>query len=522
MGTGSTALRGPDFTQGFRLSDLKDGSMLLGHAQGEAVLLVRRGEEAFAVGAFCTHYGAPLAEGVATGNEIRCPWHHACFDLRSGKPLSPPALDGLATWRIERRDGAVFVTGKNEPETGTVSRAGKETFVIVGAGAAGLVAALTLRREGFDGRLLMIGEDPDAPYDRPNLSKDYLAGTAAEEWIPLRSPDFYVEQKIELMTGTPVVSLDPQGRLVKLGAGQTIEYDKILLATGARPVRLSIPGADLPHVHYLRSLGDSRALIESAKRAHKAVVIGSSFIGLEVAASLRARGLEVSVVGREKLPLERVLGAELGAFVKALHESNGVKFKLERIPAEITRESVILSDGTSLEADLVVIGVGVRPASELAEAAGVAVDRGIRVDRYLETDHAGVFAAGDVARYPEPLTGEAVRIEHWVLAERQAQVAALNMLGRRVPFQAVPFFWSNHYDLAIRFTGYAGLDAKSVMTGSLAERDCLIAYGEAGKFTAAATVGRDRDALIIEEGLEKGDTEVIARIVAQGTGSLAG
>jgi NADPH-dependent 2,4-dienoyl-CoA reductase/sulfur reductase-like enzyme/nitrite reductase/ring-hydroxylating ferredoxin subunit len=487
--------------------------MLLGHAAGEAVVLVRRGARAFAIAASCPHYGAPLAKGLVVGDTLRCPWHHACFDLATGAVRSPPALNPPDTWDV-RIDGAlVYVGGKRQVAAPSVHVGDPRTFVIVGAGAAGAVAAETLRNEGFRGRVVLIGEDPSAPYDRPNLSKDYLAGNAPEEWIPLRPDDFYASRQIELRVATRVASLDVGNRSVTLENGERIRYDALLLATGARPVRLSVPGADLPHVYYLRTLADSRRLVEAAKTARRAVVIGSSFIGLEVAAALVERGLSVSVIGMEALPLERALGAELGQIVKGLHESHGVRFHLEVTAKRITASEVTLASGVSLPADVVVIGVGVSPATELAEAAGLRTDHGIIVDEYLEASAPGVYAAGDVARYPDRASGEIVRVEHWVLAQRHGRAAALNMLGRKQPFTSVPFFWSNHYDLAIRYSGFAPRDAERQMVGQLAAQKGSVVFRKRGRITAVATVGDDLTNLIAEAALEGADYAGLERLV---------
>ena len=477
MSEEASRLEGPDLSKGVAVAEIADGAMLLGHAQGEAVILVRRGDEWFAVGGKCTHYGGPLAEGLLVDDSVRCPWHHACFSLRTGAPLRAPALDPVPCWGVEQRDGYVHVTDKLNPAKAAAQQPRSPAagaVVIVGAGAAGNAAAETLRREGFSGPITMLGADDSVPYDRPNLSKSYLAGSAPEDWIPLRTPAFYEEQRIELRLGARVASLDTTSRRVLLGDGTQHSYSALLLATGAEPVKSDLPGADLPHVHYLRTLADARALIAKALVAKSAVIIGASFIGLEVAASLRARDIGVHVIGRESCPMEKVLGAQVGAFFRQLHEDKGVTFHLGTTASSIEDRSVTLQSGEVLPAELVIVGIGVRPAVVLAEQAGLAMDRGVLVDEYLETSVPGIFAAGDIARWPDRLTGESIRVEHWVVAERQGQVAARNMLGLRQRFDAVPFFWTEQYDLTLSYVGHAERWDKVEFDGDLSARDCSI------------------------------------------------
>jgi 3-phenylpropionate/trans-cinnamate dioxygenase ferredoxin reductase subunit len=499
---------GPDLAAGVPSDQVPAGGVLAGHVNGEAVLLSRVSGRCHAIGASCTHYGAPLAEGLVVGDAIRCPWHHAAFDLRTGRMERPPALNDLPCWNVEERDGRVWVTGSARA---TPSRTGRgrtkqpDSVLIVGAGAAGTVAAETLRREGFAGRLVMVDADPDAPVDRPNLSKDYLAGNAPEEWIPLRPPEWFAERGIEHRASRRVVALDARERRVQLDDGQALTYDALLLATGASPVPLPVPVSGRP-VYYLRSLADSRAIIRAAEAAGagaRAVVIGASFIGLEVAASLRARGLDVHVVAPESRPLERVMGAALGDFIRALHEEHGVIFHLERRPTQVTADGVVLDNGERLAASLVVAGIGVRPNVDLAERAGLGVGQGLVVNEYLETDAKGIFAAGDIARWPDARTGERIRVEHWVVAERQGQAAAWNILGAAEPFSAVPFFWSAHYDVMIRYVGHAMRWDAVEIDGSLRQRDCAVRFRANGRTLAMAAIGRDREALEEELSLER-------------------
>jgi NADPH-dependent 2,4-dienoyl-CoA reductase/sulfur reductase-like enzyme/nitrite reductase/ring-hydroxylating ferredoxin subunit len=495
---------GPDLTQGIALSDLVDGR-LVGHVGDDDVLLVQSGAELFAIGAHCTHYHGPLADGVVAGATVRCPWHHACFDLRSGEALRAPALSPVDCWQVERRDGRIYVREKRAQPTrrlaATTNAPGR--IVIVGGGAAGFAAAEMLRRRGFAGPITMLSQDAAAPVDRPNLSKDYLAGSAPEDWLPLRPDAYYADNGIALHLATVAVDIDVKARNVATATGKTFAYDRLLLATGAEPVRLKFPGAEAPHVHTLRSLADSRAIIELAKNARSALVIGASFIGLEVAAALRTRGIEVHVVAPEARPMERVLGPQMGEFVRALHEEHGVVFHLQDTVSAIDGRRAILQSGGAIEADFVVMGVGVRPRLALAERAGLAMDRGVVVDAFLQTSVPEIYAAGDIARWPDPHSGAAIRVEHWVVAERQGQTAAANMLGRNERFDAVPFFWSQHYDVPINYVGHAEQWDEIAIDGDIRARDCLVRYKRNGRTLAVASIFRDVESLQIELEMER-------------------
>jgi NADPH-dependent 2,4-dienoyl-CoA reductase/sulfur reductase-like enzyme/nitrite reductase/ring-hydroxylating ferredoxin subunit len=507
-------LTGPDFSQGILLSDLPDAGMLVGHVAGEGVLVVRRGDEVFAIGSTCTHYSGPLGEGLVVGDTVRCPWHHACFSLRTGEPLRPPALGPVASWRVERDGERIIVRNKIEPERPRQTTGGPASVVIVGGGAAGNVAAETLRREGYNGPITMVTADASAPYDRPNLSKDYLAGNAQEEWIPLHPAEFYSENRIDLRLGARVTKIDKDAKRLTLEDGETLTYDALLLTTGANPIRLPIAGAELPHVHYMRTLRDSSAIIERAKTAKQAVIMGASFIGLEVAASLRARGLAVSVVAPGEVPLERVMGKEIGQFVRALHEEHGVVFHLQQTAEKIDTGGVTLKNGTRLPADLVVIGAGVRPSLALAEAAGIRVDHGVVVDEYLATSAPGIWAAGDIAAWPDAHSGERLRVEHWVVAERQGQTAARNILGRRERFDAVPFFWSAHYDVTIAYVGHAARWDRVEVHGSFSDRSVVAAFHAGDRIVAVATIFRDDISLRAEAAMEGDDQSALRNLVA--------
>lgn len=494
---------GPDLTQGVMLAEFADGK-LLGHVGDEEVLLVQLGAEVLAIDPYCSHYHGPLAEGLVVGDTIRCPWHHACFSLRSGEAVRPPALSDLAVWQVEHERDRIFVRRKREvPRDAPRHTAAPGRIVIVGGGGAGFAAAEMLRREGFAGAITMLSDDAAPPVDRPNLSKDYLAGSAPEEWVPLRPDDYYREAGIDLRLNTAVAAIDAKGRSVALADGGAVPFDRLLLATGAEPVRLQIAGADQPHVRTLRTLADSRAIIAAAEGAKRALVIGASFIGLEAAASLRARNLEVHVVAPELRPMERILGAEMGDFVRALHEEHGVIFHLQDTVARIDGKRAFLKGGGTIEADVVVVGIGVRPRVLLAEQAGLATDRGVTVDAQLETSASGIFAAGDIARWPDPHSGANIRVEHWVVAERQGQTAARNMLGQRERFDAVPFFWSQHYDVPINYVGHAEKWDEIRIDGSIANRDCLVEYRVDGRVMAVASIYRDLASLKAELAMER-------------------
>ena len=493
--------KGPDLSQGVSIDDISDRGIVGGFVGNEPVLLARCGSEFFAIGATCSHYGGPLAEGLVVDDTVRCPWHHACFSLRTGEAVGAPAFNPMSCWRVEKHDGKVFVREKIEPvkegkpgqtRSGT---ARSERVVIVGGGAAGFAAAEMLRREGFAGSVTMLCSDDALPYDRPNCSKDYLAGSAPEDWMPLRPPEFYKEQSIDVELCTQVTGIDAKLRQLALDNGRSVPFDKLLLATGAEPIRLDIPGADLPHVRLLRSLSDARIITAKAQGARRAVVLGASFIGLEVAASLRAREIEVRVVAPERRPLERVLGPEFGDFIRGIHEEHGVAFHLEETATAIGSGNVKVKSGGTLAADLVVVGIGVRPRVQLAEQAGVKTDRGVVVNGYLETSMPGVFAAGDIARWPDPHSGENLRIEHWVVAERQGQTAARNMLGLGQRFSDIPFFWSQHYEVPINYIGHANRWDDLEIEGNIKARDCLVRYRRNGDVVAVASIFRDVDNL---------------------------
>jgi apoptosis-inducing factor 3 len=506
-----TKVTGPDLVDdGILLDSLTLNEPVKGQVDGKQVIVVRTASGLCAVAGHCSHYGGPLGDGLCVDGQVHCPWHHATFDLTTGEAVGAPALNRLKVYQPAERDGRVFVTGPIEspfPERRPPKT--PESVVIVGSGAAGAAAAEMLRRLGYTGSVSMIGLE--APVDRPNVSKDYLAGTAPEDWMPLRSPDFYEKHDITLITGVEVTAIDAGGRTVALEDGRSIAYEALLLAPGAEPKRLPTPGADQDHVHYLRTLEDSRSIIAALEGTDNAVVIGTGFIGLEVAASLRQREVAVTVVAPEEVPLVPIIGEKLGRFVQDLHKEHGVEFRLGHTVTEIKDKDVVLDDGSTVAADLVVIGVGVVPNTGLAEQAGLNVDDGVVVDDRLRTSDPNIWAAGDVASYPDQNAGR-VRIEHWVLAQRQGQAAARNILGHDTPFTDPPFFWSQHYDIPINVVGNANEWDEEIIRGEAADHDVMVGYRKDGSIQAVASIYRDLESLRAEYALANQDQEALAQL----------
>jgi NADPH-dependent 2,4-dienoyl-CoA reductase/sulfur reductase-like enzyme/nitrite reductase/ring-hydroxylating ferredoxin subunit len=511
----SEAPSGPDLaTEGVELTELAGGALVAGTYEGTGVVLVQHDGTVYALEGSCSHYGGPLHEGLFDGACIRCPWHHARFDVATGQPIAP-AYRPLQRFVAQVRDGRVFVTGKEESVLEPPAiEAVPESVVIVGGGAAGFMAAETLRNEGYTGPVTILSADEFQPYDRPNLSKDYLAGTAEDDWLPLQEPDHYTERNITLRNGARVVSIDAGARAAVLESGERVEYGALLLATGAAPRLLPIPGIDLPHVFTLRDRADSDRIIAALGDGARAVVIGASFIGMEVAASLRARGVDVTVVAPEEEPLSIILGPEVGSHIRSLHAQHGVQFQLGKKPAAIRESDVLLDDGTEIAATIVVVGTGVAPRLELAATAGLEVaDNGLVVNEHLETSVPGIWAAGDIAAWPDRWSGERIRVEHWVVAERQGRVAALNMLGRQTPYTEVPFFWSQHYDVTLAYVGHAKGWDRAEVRGNLADNDALVAYMTGDKVAAVASIFRDQESLSAEVAMERGDEAALKALL---------
>jgi 3-phenylpropionate/trans-cinnamate dioxygenase ferredoxin reductase component len=366
-----------------------------------------------------------------------------------------------------------------------------QTFVIVGASLAGAKAAETLRTEGFAGRVVLVGAEPERPYERPPLSKDYLQGKAERDKVFVQEASFYSDHDIELRVGERVTELDPGHRELALGTGKRLSFDRLLLATGAEPRRLSVPGGDLEGIHYLRTLADSDALRQRLGAGGKLVVVGAGWIGAEVAASARQLGADVTVIDPFSVPLERVLGSEVGAIYRDVHRDHGVELLLgtgvSAFDGSSRVERVSTDDGREIECDTVVVGVGVEPRTQLAADGGLAVDNGILVDERLETSVPGIFAAGDVANHLHPLLGR-LRVEHWANALNQGPAAARGMLGSSEAYERLPYFFSDQYDVGMEYSGHASEWDRVVFRGDVGKREFIVFWLSGDRVLAGMNV----------------------------------
>jgi NADPH-dependent 2,4-dienoyl-CoA reductase/sulfur reductase-like enzyme/nitrite reductase/ring-hydroxylating ferredoxin subunit len=438
---------------------------------GTKLLLANVSGTIHALTGTCPHYGAPLAEGTLCGSRLRCPWHQGCFDITTGDLLEPPPLVGLKRYDVRVEADQIFVTLApdsrpfREP-AGVADPTDRRNFVILGAGAAGECAAQTLREAGYRGRLHLISPELDLPYDRPALSKNYLAGQPLDHPLPLQPPGFYSRLAIERVTGR-IASISPADRTVAFEDGRpAIPYDALLIAPGSIPRKLDIPGADLPNIFTLRSLRDCDRILSAVKSGAQAVLIGTGFIGMEAASALTQRGMRVTVIGRDAVPFERVLGEPIGQMLRQIHEHNGVTFRLNAQVARFEGNSsavrrVALQSGEALDADLVILALGVRPNTEflrgsvdLKDDGSISVDSSMRV-----TGQTNIYAAGDIARFPRPQRNDPIRVEHWRVAQQQGRVAALNMAGKPTTYGEAPYFWSFQHNVGLDYVGHgAGFD----------------------------------------------------------------
>ncbi|MFZ5447152.1 MAG: FAD-dependent oxidoreductase [Thermodesulfobacteriota bacterium] len=492
----------------FKAHELQDGDMREVVVGKTKVLVVRIKGRFYAIGAECTHYGGPLIDGALNGHRIVCPWHQAVFNVMNGNQEEPPALDAQPCYEVRVEEGDVIVTvpdiaeSRRTPYMVRRDPADGRTFVILGAGAAGSVAAETLRQDGFVGRVVMITGEQRLPYDRPNLSKGYLSGEAGPDTLPWRTPEFYREHDIEAILGRPVARVEHPRKTLTFEDGGSMSYDALLLATGGVPRPLEIPGAGLAKVFTLRSAEDADAIIEAAGQAARVVVIGTGFIAMEAAAALTKRGLAVTVVGSRPVPLERQLGPEIGGMLKEVHKEQGVAFRLGRTPIRLEGasqvETVVLEDGEVLPADLVVVGLGIKPATGMLRGIKLNADDSVTVDRHMRVAE-GLYAAGDVARFPDWRDGTLIRIEHWRLAQQHGRVAAHNLAGQWVEYAGVPFFWSEQFDLFLQYVGYASSWDEITIHGELKTRNFLAYYMKGPRVLAAAGLQHDRQLAALAE-----------------------
>jgi len=492
-----------------KVNDVEEGEMKAFEVGEHRILLTRIEGQLRALGATCPHYGAPLEEGFLNGARIVCPWHHAAYDARTGNVEEPPSLDSLPVYRLRISGDDVIVMLPDEvPEsrppdmTRRDSQADGRVFVIIGAGAAGNAAAQTLREDGFKGRIIMLTGEDRFPYDRPQLSKGYLEGESDDTALPLRPEEFYSDHDIECIVGNKVKKAELSNGLIEFENGRVLRYDSLLLASGGVPRTLDVPGSGLRGIFTLRSWDDSAAIIKAAEAGSRVVIVGTSFIGIESAYSLSQRRLSVTVIGLDSVPFEGVFGKEIGGLFQQLHESNGVRFKLNsqvsRFEGADKVEAVVLESGERIPADFVVLGVGVRPATDFIDGADLLSDGSIAVDEYFRVA-GNVYAAGDIATFPYWYSRERLRIEHWRTAEQQGRIAGHNMAGKKIPYRSVPFFWTTQVGLYFRYVGFAKRWDEIIFHGDVSSKSFTAYYLKDGRVYAAAGTASEKDMAAVEE-----------------------
>lgn len=489
-----------------KVDDLKNGEMKqVSVGDGNEILLTRIDNKYYALGAHCTHYSAPLAEGVLHYGIIMCPWHHACFNAKTGDMMEPPARDSLPNYEVKINGEDVIVLLPDElnasrvPDMVDADSADKRNFVIIGGGASANAAAQAMRETGYKGRIIIVTPEDRVPYDRPNLSKAYLSGEAAPEWMPLRDKEFYKKYNIDFVFDQKAEAVDPDKKEILLDNKTNLKYDKLLLAAGGVPRKLDLHGSGLKNIFYLRSFDDCDKIIEAANESSKAVVIGASFIGMETAYHLHERKIGVTVVAPTDIPFKNIFGNEAGTIIKNLHEKHGIKFKLSsqasKFEGEGKVDSVVLSNGEKINCDFVVIGIGVIPGTSFIKGINTEKSGSIKVDEYLRVSD-DIYAAGDVASFP--FNGNYVRIEHWRVAEQQGRVAGYNMAGKKIKFNKVPFFWTEQAGLTLRYVGYAKEWDNSVVWGDINSKEFITFLVKNNKVEAAMGSGKDRELDAIE------------------------
>jgi NADPH-dependent 2,4-dienoyl-CoA reductase/sulfur reductase-like enzyme/nitrite reductase/ring-hydroxylating ferredoxin subunit len=492
------------------MDELEDGIPISVTVDKIKILLIRLNDAIYALRGECPHYGAPLSKGLLCGEELTCPWHHARFDITSGKSKAPPALDELSRFPLKVENGEIYVSRPDTSSANPSAPAIDDTriFAILGAGAAGNAAAETLRREGFSGRILLITAENRLPYDRPTLSKDFLSGKVYPKRIPLRDSKFYEDLNIEILTGRQAVQLRPEEHKLIFADGDDIEFDQALLATGGTPRKIPVSGSLLPNVFLLRTMDDAELICEAAAKSEKAIILGAGFIGLEAAASLRERGLNVDLAAPEEIPLQKVFGDQIGQWFQEMHQNKGVRFHLgvtaERIEKTRGTLRVHLSDGSSLDADLVIGGLGIDPALGYLRETNLLDNGAVSVDGCLQTKVPGIFAAGDIALFPDRHTGEMRRVEHWIAAESQGQHAARAMLGSQAPYAEIPFFWTRQYGRSVKYIGYAPSFDQIAFRGGVEKDSFFVGYFQGEKLRAAASLDGGSEFMALGELLKGG------------------
>jgi len=493
-----------------KINDINEGEMKAFKINEELkILLIKNNGKISALGANCTHYGAPLEEGVLCGEVIICPWHHACFNAETGNLVEPPARDSLPSYQV-KIDGENIIVNVPEPIKQshipymTKEDVGKDkrSYVIIGGGAAGNAAAQALREADYAGKIIMITQENRVPYDRPNLSKDYLQGEAQPEWMPLRSDDFYKEYGIEIKFYSKVESIDFSTKVVLLESGERVKYDKLLLAKGGIPRKLEIEGSELKNIFYLRSFDDTDKIIVASENAKSIAVIGASFIAMETAFSLHERRkVPITIIGMEKVPFEKVFGKEIGMFFQTKHEAHGINFKLNRKPIKIEgkerAESILLDNNERINVDLVIVGVGVKPATDFIKNLHLEDDGSIKVDKYFQAAE-DVFASGDIVKFPYKKMDSFIRIEHWRIAEQQGRIAGFNMAGKKVEFDDVPFFWTVQAGTSLRYVGYSAEWDEIITWGEIPSESFISFFVKDKKVHAAAGIGHDKEMAAIQ------------------------
>ena len=498
-------------TKVFSLAQLPVGHMHQVTVGDYDVLLANVQGTVYAVENKCSHYGAPLSKGAMCEHRIRCPWHHACYDLRTGEQLEAPGMDGIAKFAVEVNGDDISVS--EQPVTTNTPQVMDRpidipipvdlhyTYVVVGGGAAAAYAVEAIRANDTHGSLLMVSREMLPPYDRTKVSKAFMQEQMATEKLPLRDADFYRHLGVHFLPGTQVQSLDLKAKSLELPDGSTVTYDKVLLATGGTPRTLDVPGAELAGVHTVRKAKDGRMAREQTRQGTQVVVVGGSFIGLETAMSLGKRGGNITVVTPEEILFEKVFGARVGRYIQQLHEAEGVTFRLGRKLRAVSGEDrvtgVLLDDGTTLPAEVVVVGIGVTPTTGYVQGVAYQNDGSLAVDGHLSVHANGAYAAGDIATYPD--REGMVRIEHWKVAGQQGRVAGRNMAGQAEPYQMVPFFWSNQQGTNLRYVGHATDFDEIIYDGAPGEDPFLAFYIKGEHVQACLGVKRDSDAAAVNE-----------------------